>query len=178
MTTQTNQTAKAPNFPINIRDARESDRAWIMSTWLDANRRSPLANYLSNTVYFGEHRKYIEKLIASSINYVAAWDKDDDQLFGWICGDRIDDAFVVHFLYTKQKFRRLGIAQKLLCALGYIPGEPIIATHVTYIYTDTGLSKRKNIVNNPYVAQRVVYEAQVNPIFVSPRHLPQGSDAE
>ena len=147
------------SFPVKIRNARESDRPWIMATWLDANRRSPLSNYLTNTVYFGEHRKLITRILSCSVNLVAAWDKNNDQLFGWVCGDRIGNELIVHFIYTKQKFRRFGIAKKLMNELGYKEGETIVATHITYIYVETGIPRRIKIINNPYIAHRIANEA-------------------
>jgi GNAT superfamily N-acetyltransferase len=126
----------------------------VMSTWLKSNRKaSPLAEHLSNTTYYDEHHKVITHLVDKCGVIVAQVDGTRDEVAGWICAEP-NDLFVVHYIYVKPLYRKVGLAKWLMEAAGWKPGTDIVASHITYVQTDGKLTKRYRIENNPYLAWR------------------------
>ncbi len=95
-----------------------------MKSW----RESKYAGTIPNHLYYNVQRTLIEDLIARGASLVVAHpDGRDDVILGWACGEEKDGAAVLHYLYVKDPFLGLGIADQLLTGL---PGtKPGFITH-------------------------------------------------
>ncbi len=139
---------------ILLRAAENQDVPFIISSWLRSNRDGPIGKVLTDTVYYREFKPLVQVLM-SVVHVIVACDPErPEQVYGWICGERLEGKIVVHFAYVKQGWRGWGIARRLLGALGYQSPEPIIATFVTHIYTGGRLHRRYRVINNPWLALR------------------------
>lgn len=134
---------------IRLRPATESDVAFIFNSWLRCFRYSSFAS-MSNPVYFQAHHKVIEAILKRSQVIVACDDKDVSHIFSYGVAEQIDGQLVVHFIYTKDKYRKLGIGLTVLEALGYKPGSTYLYTHKTH--QAERLEKKHGLVYHPYLA--------------------------
>lgn len=94
---------------ISIRQARESDRRFVVNSWFQSYR--PHAGDVGFDVYSKGHRAHIEDLfLACPPPAVAVAAEDPDTILGWSLsrGDHL------HYVYVKQAFRRLGIGSLLV----------------------------------------------------------------
>lgn len=141
---------------VRIRPALEADVPFIFSTWLRSYRDSIFAANISTTVYYAEHHKVVEKLLKSSEVYIACADDDISELYGFICGQKIDGILVIHYCYVKHSFRRLGIGMQLLNMFDYDPSKASIYTHMTKVGRTLG--HKYSFIHSPYLALTGEYQ--------------------
>lgn len=145
-------------LPIVTRWADESDRALIIDSWRRSAFKGPWAGMMPASLFKREQTRLANRLFDRYRPLIACWDEDHDQIYGWICGsaDRPGET-VVHYCYTKHAFRRAGIARRLLADLGHEPRDLILATHITYVYTNKLIPEDLLVVNDPFLAHRMAY---------------------
>lgn len=110
---------------FKIRPMTVGDEGFIFNSWLRSFRKS--VDMESKAYYLFQHRK-IEKLLRDSRVLMAVSEDDPDQIFGWVCFAPFEDEYIVHYLYVKATFRKLGIGRRLFEALPTIGWY----THKTY----------------------------------------------
>lgn len=152
-----NKISSAAASAVTMRSAIDSDMPAIMSSWLKSYRSSPVARHLSNEVYFSEHKRLIMTLLQRCGAAVAEIQDCDGEIAGWLCASRpTPESIVVHYCYTFSLYRKLGVARALLEHFGWRPKTPIVATHITHVYTEwiqrrPGMKSRYPVINNPYL---------------------------
>lgn len=124
-----NDTLAVDGLVVAFRSAEPSDEGVIFSAWLEAHRKhGDWPKRLSSRRYFEEHKLTVAKLIARSKTLVACNESRTGQVFGFIC---YETPAILHWLYTKQVYRRLGIARAMI-ARAFQPGtEGIACSHWT-----------------------------------------------
>jgi hypothetical protein len=139
-------------LPVMIRVAELSDIPFIFNSWLKSYRDSPAVKNVPNTVYYAEHHKVIEEVLASkSLMILVACNKEDqDQICGYIVAELTPELSVIHWLYCKHTFRKLGIAKLLESSLMNmsLSGSTHIYTHMSK--SSDKLAKLKTYIYNPY----------------------------
>lgn len=146
----TNQTQKTLSGQIRLRPATESDVPFIFNSWLRCNRHSTNTRGCENPVYFAQHHKLIEGLCKKAEIFIACNEQDVSQIYGYICYERVEGLLVVHWIYTKESFRKLGIAKMMADKAGFKADEAVLYTHRTFI--SEALEKKYIMVFNPYLA--------------------------
>jgi len=144
-------------LPANLRRADEKDISFIFNSWLKSYRNSLFAKSVSNTIYFSEHHKIVEKLAKTSEIIIACNPDDPEQIYGYACAEKIDGIFCLHYIYVKQPFRRLGVGNFLLNAFDRDISEPAVHTHQTKIAEL--LAAKFNTVYHPYLLINVEPES-------------------
>lgn len=144
--------------PIRIRKAEGSDIGFIFSSWLKSYRDSFFAQNITTTIFFSEHHKVIERLLKGCDVYVACNENDVAELYGFICGERIEGLFVLHYVYVKQMFRSLGIGTTLLNMFEHDPSVASLYTHHNKVATK--LAAKYSMVHSPYLALTPDYRSE------------------
>lgn len=145
-------------LPIRIRPATEGDVSLLFSSWLKSYRSSLFAKQISNTVYYAEQHKVIEGLLKTSTVLIICEDTDPTNIYGWICAELIDGIFVLHYVYVKHPYRKLGLAKFLLNQFNHETGAASMASHMTRIGEQ--LAPKFGVVYSPYLALTSEYEAK------------------
>ena len=142
-----------------LRNREDSDQSFILSSWLKSNRDGPLTSFLCNHDYYDFYNKLVLKTFSRCPVLVAFVSEVPEEIAGWICYEEVFDEvkkLIVHYIYVKPIYRKVGVARMLLNAAGFDGKEEITATHVTYIQTDNRLDRAKyKIVSNPYLLLEV-----------------------
>lgn len=117
-----------PSNEVTFRPARGDDVSFIFDSWLRSWRKSPWAGTIRNDMYFPTQRATIEGLVARGAQFeVACLTADQDKILGWICHEQSGPDAVVHYIYVKDPYLSLGIAEQLVAR---IPGnKPGFYTH-------------------------------------------------
>lgn len=136
-------------LPIALRHTHAEDISFIFSSWLKSYRNSLHVKNISNTVYYGEHHKVLERIMKRSEAIIACDPKDQSQIFGYMVYEIITGVLVVHYAYVKQSFRKLGIMNKMLEHAGRKKDTPFVYSHETH--TGSKLSIKYKAFYNPYV---------------------------
>lgn len=142
-----------------VRQVRPEDIDFITSSWLQSYRTGGcMVESVPNSIYFRQHHRLLEKLIPESVVLIACNDEDDEQIFGWICAQIVDNFLCIHYLYVKDSFRRFGIAEELVRLL--MQTQPvdqtlILTTHQTRkvraMQTSDRQIKKVRIQYSPYL---------------------------
>jgi GNAT superfamily N-acetyltransferase len=145
---------------ILIREAIESDHAFILATWLRSAYAATSKTVNDNKViklikpdiFFREHQELIKQILSDNktFTYVACAEDYQDQLFGYICvhGD------CLHYLYVKQPYRKNGVATKLIEEIG----SDSIINHSHWSGDFVHLSRKIKSSYNPYIFFRGIDE--------------------
>lgn len=120
---------------IEIRDMRETDRAFVMSTWVECEEEhTSLPDGRDET--FTSLRAKAARLVARSRVLIAAPDDDPITVLAWLAVDI--EKPIVHYAYTRRPLRRSGLQRDLARAAGLgakfrascrAPKHPISGVH-------------------------------------------------
>lgn len=114
-------------LPLSLRAFRDTDRRFIVHSWLKSFGGSRVATLVEPDAYYRDYRKLIERALSRSRVLVACQPDDDDAIIGWTVVEPRNDRMLVHYVYVKHPFRRFGVAKTLLAPL---IDKPATYTHV------------------------------------------------
>lgn len=147
-----------------LREAEAGDVGYIMSTWIADTRhygtpkdKRPKAEpRVPADVHAEEHAKYAGRVIRSGVGVIACAYDDPGVIFGFALGEmdvkRKNGRCIIHYVYVRDKMRRIGIGRdlfrRLLSEMRW-GGEHI---HVSYAMPAMGTAARHGypIRYNPY----------------------------
>lgn len=137
---------------VEIRKIKESDRNFVIATWLDNYRRSSsFAKRISNEIYYGNHNPIVLDILSKPTTEVliACTPGDEDHCLGHIVFERFPDTVVVHYVFVKIEFQGLGIGAELF-NFAKINRDSFTHTHMTYASAEIMAHKRYKASYNPY----------------------------
>ncbi len=131
---------------IVIREAHINDMPFIYNSWL-ISYGSSSGLHISKDLYFREQQRLIEKLVGNPQVecLVACLPEYENQILGWVCRDRS----IIHYMYVKHPYRKLGIGRTMLNVLGSVK----FLTHHTRI--STVICPKWKITYNPYLLMEI-----------------------
>lgn len=136
MTDGRTEAARAERNEVVLREMRSDDVPLITRSWKDNYRfSSPDSSWLTSRqecsrYYFKEMNARVERLLERSAVIVACNPVDSDHVLGWACASNEGGQRVMHYVWVRDAFRRLGIARTMLGALGF-GSPPIVVSHWT-----------------------------------------------
>lgn len=97
-----------------IRPWSEADNNFVYSSWLRSFKTSHYAGSLPDNLYWPAYQVALEQILTQPNTrcLVACNPEFPDQIFGYIVFDEPGE--VVHYVYVKGPFRKLGIGSELL----------------------------------------------------------------
>lgn len=133
---------------ISFRPPDVSDKSFIFNSWLKSFRNSPLAKPLCNEVYFSNHKLIVENILKRSKIVIACSDEDPMQIFGYTIYEELPGGIIImHYIYTKYTYRKLGIAQQLYDIV-VKNDDPILYSHHTQVVDK--VKDKLNLLYDPY----------------------------
>lgn len=143
------------HLPIKLRPVASTDVDFLISSWTKSYRQSYFAQKIPNEIYFTEHKKIIARRFQDSSALIAYHDRDEDQICGYIVyapAKHRTACLLVHYVYVKHPFRRLGVGKALLSEAiadaSHAPGTPIVVSHITSNFTKFC---PEEVAYNPYI---------------------------
>lgn len=84
----------------------------------------------SSSIYVPEQHALIAQILQRAQCIVACNREDEEQIFGYVVFEEQDDRPCFHYVYVKEKFRKLGIGRALIEeAARLLPKGPLWASH-------------------------------------------------
>lgn len=117
----------------HIRPAAQDDYAFILDSWQKATRDEPWSGNVPNNMVAAVLQEALKQLLVRGARVQVACNPErHDQIIGWLCSEvgRNNEA-IVHAIYTKRTFRRMGVARQLLATVGLQPTDPFPFTYKT-----------------------------------------------
>ena len=125
----------ATAFPLahRFRPAVNGDGPLILSAWSKEHRHSPSSRFVRDRDYFADQRAIVLHLLRTSATIVACSPDDEEHVLGFITHG---PGPVVHWVYTKNSYRRLGLGDALVRAAfpDRGPHDELYATHAGYYW--------------------------------------------
>ena len=101
---------------MNLRQANQNDFNFVANSYLKSYRHGPETKHLINDIYFDVYKERLNKMLDSGQVTVACSPEDPDQILGYLIHGLAHGKSVLHYIYVKHTFRRLGVARALLAA--------------------------------------------------------------
>jgi len=144
---------------VAFRLMRESDKNFIINSWLQSYRNSPTTVSVSNGVYYTFQSRIIETILDYSTPIMAVDTEDDNIILGYICAQICAmEKMIVDWVYVKHNFKNFGLASALIGEMQEAyPVKVIEYTHqpkVTSKHFLDKLSQNYTVFYNPFKATR------------------------
>lgn len=137
-------------LPLKIRRANDEDIPFIFNSWLKSYKASgPISKGVVAAIYYENHHKLIQKIAMRATVYVACDKNDPTNIYGFMAGEYIEGILVIHYVYIKHSFRRLGIAKELFNSFNHDTSSASCYTHFTRAIER--IAERYNMVYHPYL---------------------------
>lgn len=134
---------------VRVREGYPEDAPLIFSSWLKSFKDKGLSKLVVREVYFSEQHKLIERLLKTAKTLIACDPKDAASIYGWLCYEEVEGVFVLHYAYTKNSFRSLGIFEALLKETGHDTKNASLYTHWTP--NAASMEQKFNMLYHPYI---------------------------
>lgn len=102
--------------PFVLRPAESGDTALVLDSWMRSYWRGGNAPKVRSEVFYAGHRGVIEELLKRCAVVACVNPDEPSQVFGWCCSERNGRVAVVHYLFVKRNFERLGFGTALVAA--------------------------------------------------------------
>lgn len=138
------------NESLVIRPVEAEDRPFILNSWLNSYfDGSSFARLIPRSVFFPFHKRLILSLLdrASVTGLVVTSKEDPELLYGYGIFELLPDYQVVHYLYVKRAFGKLGIASQLVDDARFT--GKVYCTHSTG--AGSHLIRKKDLIYCPYL---------------------------
>ncbi len=126
---------------IAIRPPLPSDENFLFDTWLNALRYgNEWFEEINEKQYYKAYREIIRAILARAHIQIACLKSDPDVILAY----SISEGPALHFLYTKEAWRGIGLANDLL------PKDFQVVTHLTKVGRSIIRKKFPNVIFNPF----------------------------
>lgn len=151
-------TAAHQLVPVTYRSPTPDDEGFIYNSWLkslhDPDNGSPWAKMIRAQVFYANHKKVIAKILSEAGVLLACNPECTEQILGYgVYQPTSGKVAVLHYLYVKHPYRRLGIATGLFRTMLHLAEHdtmfPVVASHATSAWWH--LKDKWNLIYNPYV---------------------------
>ena len=100
---------------IKIREFERSDIEFITSTWLRwYKNNSVFGGTVTPSVYYKEHQRCSHQAIKEGRLFVICDPTAPEVIYSYLSGHNAESCDLIHFIYTKRSFRKMGLAMELV----------------------------------------------------------------
>jgi hypothetical protein len=139
---------------VSLRSGRPTDKGFIYQTWLRSFvLGSGFCRGIPRRIAYAYQERLVKKIMETAEVLIVHPRNIPDQIIGYVVVERHRDAgLVLHYAYTKEAYRRLGVAKMLILAAKGAFGiteKYITCTHMTLDVSRN--IKREDLIYNPYL---------------------------
>lgn len=113
---------------VDVRPARQGEMPYVLHSWaLTAFKAMPQRWRCSYAIWCALFPKQQQYLLSRAKVLVAVAKDDPDIICGFVIYEN-QSPWIVHWAQVKARFKRGGIAKKLIESAGIKPGDPVVNT--------------------------------------------------
>jgi len=113
-------------LPVLIRPAQDTDRSYILKSWLLSWRKEEVNKHYTNAEYFAKTHLVFSTLLDHAKVVVLCTEQLNDQILGFA----VYDEDRLYWLQIKQIFQHLGLGKRLLAEVVGWRTEPLKCPYV------------------------------------------------
>lgn len=139
----------------SIRPAAPGELPFVFESWAGTYKRSKSAGCIPNDMFEAVTFRAIEQLLGRGMEVlVLAARSHPDVILAWVAYERDQRKAqpIVHYIFTRDGFRRRGLATTMLARIGAGPGTKFLYTHQTPFaryfpqgHWEPGIARRKSL---------------------------------
>ena len=136
---------------FKTRQMASTDLNFILSSWPKSYRTTIDNRRIVNGIYYPNMSNIVANILKKaqkSIIYNPEPGKDD-HIFGYVVYDYVDGLLVLHYIYVKHMYRRLGIMSEMIKKLKKNDVLPVMCTFATDIFDI--VKDDHNLMYNPFM---------------------------
>lgn len=120
-----------PTPTWGIRVANGDDRPFILDSWSKSTKEEVYAGNIPNHMVMAVLSVAVTQLMERGAKILVAHNPErESQIVGWLCAEQgRGTEIVMHAIYCKRPFRRMGIAKQLLARVGLLYTDPFPYTY-------------------------------------------------
>lgn len=132
---------------LSFREATEADLRFVRASWFESYRNGGYAPQVAFPVYREGQHNIIERCLARGRTYIAFATIEPDEICAWVCIEPSALEPLLHFAYTKQAYRRMGMATFLI---EYAAKKGALHEHTHDTRVGRSLAAKVGTKYNPY----------------------------
>lgn len=137
---------------ILYRPAEPTDLPYFLSTWLQGARTWDCNSFMSNNDYFKYYRNEVIQILGSCFIKVAYEESVPEIITSWLAYSLTpSQELIIHFVYTRSKLWKRGMARDLIASVYPDLSKPIFATMLPKKLYIAIREQHPNIHFNPYL---------------------------
>jgi hypothetical protein len=137
---------------LDFRPLAEDDYSFVKDAWMRCFRfGSTLTKEIPSDIYIPRHGALIDNLLHRCITELVCLKEDPATILGFLVYERITKLNIIHFIYVKKDFRKMGLATALIANTKVDPDQSAY-THRTRanLWIDERYPK---LIFDPYLIQ-------------------------
>lgn len=140
-------------YDTTSRLMKPTDESLIYATWLKSARKLNDHKFMTNTVYYDNEKKQVEKVLRIATTFCIVNKDDNDQIFSWISFSFLPSHIVaVHYMFTKLPYRNFGFLKDFFKK--EFTGKTVILTEISPQLLDW--KDNHDYSYNPYVLEQLL----------------------
>ena len=137
-------------IPYMLREHTESDRNFILNSFLQSFREHSNHSYIPKSIYYKNQAEIIEFLLSTANCLVVCFPEAPEEIMGYIIYEQVVGNLVVHFAYIKTTYRTHHIMNEIIDSIIPSSTSNIIATHIPYYFRYLKEKSKYSMVYDPY----------------------------
>jgi hypothetical protein len=133
----------------------ESDKNYVISTWIKSYRSAPFAQGMNNSIYYTNQHSLIQLTLQTANTLILCNPTDENQIIGYIVYEYINEivpglsGLTIHYIYVKGMWQNNRIATDLLTkVINENPADVVLST--SYRKRMSNVMDKLNVIYNPY----------------------------
>lgn len=120
-------------LPYILREMTEADKPYIYNSFMKYFHEHSLHSWVPSSIFFPGQTKVIDFLFRTATTLIACFPEDPEEALGWMIYQPEATAFVLHFIYIRDKYCGQGMGKEMVRSL-LGQHKLLIATHMTQDY--------------------------------------------
>lgn len=116
---------------LDYRGFQIGDLEFITASWLNHQRNSDFGKSMRKSVFYVEHSKLVKSALEKNQILISCSVENKEVIYSYLIGFAGKENDIIHFIFTKPNFRKMGIVKKLLEV--FKVGNNLIETHKSKI---------------------------------------------
>ena len=101
----------------------------------------------TNDMFYDNYKHICTRILERANMQMLVNPENPNQIYGYCCTEDVGGVTIIHYLYMKYPYRKMGLAKKLLLAC--VPEGPRVCTHIGRNWRT--LREKFDLVYNPYL---------------------------